>query len=112
MGKILQIRVSASTFNPDQVPKRWPSLYKLAWADQPPGPERGVMELAATLADKQRLGMLPQDAAFLKPDIERAEALAQSLEAALGDWQAAKANEISDRLEDHLDELEKAAEKR
>ena len=112
MGKLLQIRVSASTFDSDQVVKRWPSLYALAWADEPPGPSRGVLELAATLADRKRLGMLPQDARFLDPDIDRAEALREGLESALGDWQAGRANEISDRLEELLDELEKAAKKR
>lgn len=111
MGKILQIRVSATTFDPDQVKKRWPNLFKMAWGEESPGPNRGVLELAATLADRKRLGML-SDAASMAQDIDKAEALGESLEAALGDWQAAKANEISDRLEDQLDELEKAAKKR
>lgn len=112
MGKLLQIRVSASTFEPERVPKRWPSLYKLAWADEPPGPGRGVLELVATLADKNRLDMLPRDALFLGGDIDRAEVMREALEAALADWKAARANEISDSLEDLLGELEKAAEKR
>ena len=110
MGRVLQIRVSASTFDEREVEDRWPGLCRLAFAELPEGAARGVLELVEHLADRQRIGLLPDDAAeALGEKARRAAALKSELEEALADWDARKANGLSERLEDLLDDLEKSA---
>ncbi|MGE4291331.1 MAG: hypothetical protein AB7E32_03880 [Desulfovibrio sp.] len=113
MGKLLQIRVSAATYDEAGVVRIWPRLSRLAWGvDRVPGAAYGVLELGRTLAEKKRLGMLSREAvAVLADGPERLEELVSRLESALGDWKASEANRLSDDLEDALSELEKAAEK-
>lgn len=111
MGKVLQIRVSAYTYNQDDVQKMWKNLYALAW-HQPPisGEKRGVFELVTSLAD----GLAFEDwsksmVKALRPGIERAENLKHQLEQALADWDPRTANRLSDELEDSLSDLEDLA---
>jgi len=112
MGRNLQIRVLATTFRPEDVPRDWPRLVHLAWRGEPAlpgGAPRGVLELARDLADVLRLEAAPEIRAALGPDAARAQALADALDAALADWNPALANRLSEQLEGLLDELEALA---
>lgn len=114
MGRILQIRVSAQTWDPREVERRWPGLSALAWpeADMPRGAMRrdgtvGVLELVAILGDEVRYGKAdPAVRQALEPLLPEAEGIRSRLEAALADWKPAEANALSDRLEEALDRLE------
>lgn len=116
MGRTLQVRVSATTFDPAEVGRRWPRLTGLAFSPVavkiPALPEerRGVLELVEHLADRLEIGMLPDEAsAELADGIRRASAAREQLAAHLADWNPREANLDTDRIEDALDELEKQA---
>jgi len=111
MGRILQIRVSATTFDEKAVEKAWPVLNKLVWEKgEFMNPSRGVMELAHAAFTAVDAGLLPsQQAGALEKDARRAEEIRRSLEQALGDWDAKMADRLAYELEDVLDELEQTA---
>jgi hypothetical protein len=112
MGRNLQIRVTATTFRPEDVARDWPRLVHLAWRGEqalPGAAPRGVLELARDLADVLRLEAPPEVRRALEADAARAQALADELDAALADWNPARANALSERLEALLDELEPLA---
>lgn len=113
MGRILQIRVSAWTFDPAEVERRWPRLMALAFS--PPTlfeQEKGVVPLVEHLADRLDIGMLPEDAAReLADGIRKAAAARAKLQAFLGEWNARAANAATDEIEDALDELESLAKR-
>jgi hypothetical protein len=118
MGHTLQIRVSASTFDPAEVERRWPRLSALAFSPVAvkipalPPETRGVLELVVHLADRLEIGMLFDEAAReLADGINRAAAARARLEAELGEWNARAANAATDEIEDALDELEAQAKK-
>ena len=118
MGRTLQIRVSASTFDPVEVERRWPRLVALAFSPVAvkipalPPETRGVLELVAHLADRLEIGLLPEEAACeLADGIKKAAAARARLEAELGEWNARAANAATDEIEDALDELESQAKK-
>jgi hypothetical protein len=113
MGRVIQIRVSAATFDLAEVERRWPRLHPLAFAGSGPAwPTKGALELSAALADRLALGILPAEvAAALGPNIRRLEEARARLDAALADWQPSKAEALSSELEDILDELEKSAKR-
>lgn len=113
MGKVLQIRVTASTYDQREVKARWPRLCKLAFTPiRPKELAQGVLELAQSLYEQCRFGEWDKELTDrLKPGIDKAKALCQELEAALADWKASEANRISDELEDQLDRLEEIAPK-
>ena len=115
MGKILQIRVIATTYRAEEVKETWPRLSALAWPHPPrvagpPLEARGVMELAGVLHDRAR---------FVHKDGELAPKLTQGLadaaqkkrdiETALADRDPQRANTLSQELESLLDELERLA---
>jgi hypothetical protein len=110
MGRVLQIRVSAATYRPEDVERVWPRLTVLAW---PQGTENagrvGVLELVEALSDQLRFGELSET---LKQDLEegvsRARSMKHQLEEALADWNPRRANELSEELEQALDEIEKS----
>ncbi len=113
MGKFLQIRVSAATWNPEDLEKAWPRLTKLAWPEdtpaEPGGAPRGVLELVDRLRDMARFEDLPAEIAPVVR--ERLPELAQgrvNLAQALADWKPAEANELSVALEEGLAALDKA----
>lgn len=114
MGRVLQIRVSAQTYDPRAVEKRWPGLCALAWpeADMPRGTMRedgtvGVLELVAVLGDEVRYGKVdPAVKKALEPLLGEVEGVKARLESALADWKPAEANALSDKLEEALDRLE------
>lgn len=111
MGRTLQIRVSASTFDPAEVERRWPRLVALGFS--PPTlleQEKGVLQLVDNLADRLDVGVLPEEAAsMLAGGIKKAAAARARLEAELGEWNARAANTATDEIEDALDELESQA---
>lgn len=116
MGRTLQVRVAASTFDPREVERRWPRLCGLAFSPVAvkipglPPDARGVVELVEHLADRLSIGMLPKEAAAeLGEGIRRALAIRETLAAHLSEWNAREANADTDSLEDELDELEKQA---
>jgi hypothetical protein len=116
MGKVLQIRVTASTYEPKDVLRRWPGLCALAWPpdDMPRGAMRedgtvGVMELLCVLGGEVRFGKVDKAVRqALEPLLEGVESVKAKLDAALADWKPAEANALSDRLEEALDGLEQA----
>lgn len=112
MGRFLQIRVTATTYDEVAAEERYPRLYALAWpvAATPAGGHRGLLELTQALDDAVRLGDLTAaDRATLLPGVEKAMALKVSLETALGERDARTADSVSYALEDALAELEKCA---
>jgi len=118
MGRTLQIRVSASTFDPAEVERRWPRLSALAFSPVAvkipalPPETRGVLELVTHLADRLEIGLLPDEALReLADGIRKAAAARARLEAELGEWNAKAANAATDDIEDALDELESQAKR-
>ena len=114
MGRILQIRVSAWTYDEEEVLQAWPRLCALVWSqlDQwgPAGMKRGVTELAGYLPDALRFSDLPDDVKkFLFPGAKKAAGILDDMRKALADWDPRKANALSDALEEALSELEKEA---
>lgn len=112
MGKILQIRVSAWTYDERDMEKRWPKLTDMAWQ---PGvliePEKGVLEMVSALGQRLNAGLLTDEQSeALGEGISEVVALKQSLEDFLADWKPGDANKVSDNLEDALDKLERTAE--
>ena len=65
MGKILQIRVGAWTYNEDEVVAAWPRLSALVWSELdrwgPQGMKRGVTELAEYLPDALRFADISEE---------------------------------------------------
>lgn len=112
MGDVLQIRVSASTYDERDVTRRWPRATTLAWGDREPVGPRGVLELVETLADVIEFADVPFTDDAARSNVSDALALTtrkkQQLEAHLADWQASEANAASYALEEALDDVEKA----
>lgn len=111
MGKILQIRVTAWTYDEDEVTRAWPRLTALVWPERDKwaaaGAKHGVLELAKALPDVARFGDWPEATRqALRDGIARAHELSVKLETALADWQPSVANALSDDLEDALSALE------
>ena len=112
MGKVLQVRVTASTYNDSDVEKAWPSLWKLVWQEPAVIPKKGVLELAGAVYDAVRAGLIPDDKAkALKAKADKGDELRHAIEKALNDWKPAEADKIIYQLEDTLDELEDIASK-
>jgi hypothetical protein len=109
MGKALQIRVSAVTWNEDLLEKLWPQLTELAFSVPIKHERHGVLEMVRAL--DEGLQFLPWSEARRKalgPGIHKAAQLKAELEEALANWQPRDANKLSDALEDVLDQLERA----
>jgi hypothetical protein len=112
MGKILQIRVLATTYRPNDVLEQWPRLCALAWPreDELPETRLGVLQLIDALSDQQQFGEWGSELQDkLKTPLQDILILKSSLQTALSNWNAQKANELSFNLEDALDELEQDA---
>ena len=115
MGKILQIRVIATTYRAEEVKEAWPRLCALAWPHPPrvagpPLEARGVMELAGVLHDRARFvykdGELDPK---LMQGLADAADMKRDMEAALADWAPERANTLSQELESLFGELERLA---
>lgn len=107
MGKALQIRVSAVTWNEDLLAELWPQLSELAFGVPIKHERRGVLEMVRALDEGLKFMDWPKErCAYLRAGVERAVAYKAQLEAALADWDPREANRLSDALEDELDKLE------
>ena len=114
MGRILQIRVSAWTYDEDEVVQAWPKLCALVWSQLdkwgPANMKRGVTELAGYLPDALRFSDIPDvQKKALRPGVEKVASTLGAMRAALADWDPRRANQLSDALEEALFELEKEA---
>lgn len=109
MGKVLQIRVTAVTWDEDLVEKYWPRLSELAFSAPVKFEKRGVLEMVRVLAEGLDFIDWPDNRKkVLGPEIRKAALLRVELENALADWDPRKANRLSDEIEDSLDALENA----
>ena len=109
MGKALQIRVSAVTWNEDLLEELWPRLTELAFSVPILHEKRSVLEMVRAL--DEGLTFMDWSAArrqAMGEGIRKAARLRAELEAALADWDPRTANRLSDALEDVLDALEKS----
>ncbi|MDR2696136.1 MAG: hypothetical protein LBC79_07145 [Deltaproteobacteria bacterium] len=107
MGKILQIRVSAWTYDESEAERAWPRLTELAFSVPLTHHRRGVLEMVAALDDGLRFMDWPAPLkGSLAPGLKRAIAIRDQLEGALADWDPRRANKLTDELEDALDAVE------
>ncbi|MBQ3059647.1 MAG: hypothetical protein IJD16_04955 [Desulfovibrio sp.] len=109
MGKALQIRVSAVTWNEDLLEELWPRLTELAFSVPIRHEKRGVLEMVRAL--DEGLTFLDWSQARqenMGPGIRKAARIRADIEEALATWDPRTANRLSDELEDVLDELEKS----
>ncbi len=114
MGKVLQIRVGAWTYNEDEVTASWPKLSSLVWSELdrwgPAGMRRGVTELAEYLPDALRFADIPETTRkLLMPGAQKVADKLSEMRSALADWEPRRANVLSNELEDLLTGLEKEA---
>lgn len=107
MGKVLQVRVSVSTWNEDLVEKSWPNLSELAFSVPIQLSKHGVQELIQGLAGGLNyLDWSDERKKKMGPGINSAEKLYRDLERALANWQIQEANRLTDQIELVLDKLE------
>lgn len=114
MGKILQIRVSAWTYDEDEVTAAWPKLCALVWGELdrfgPVGMKHGVTELAQYLPDAVRFSNIDKNTrARLAPGVEKVTSHLLAMRSALESWDPRLANAISNNLEEALTNLEQLA---
>ena len=114
MGKILQIRMGAWTYDEDEVTAAWPKLTALVWSELdrwgPSGMKRGVTELAEYLPDALRFADIEDETRkLLAPGAKKVEEKLDAMRSALADWEPRRANTLSNELEDALTALEKEA---
>lgn len=109
MGKVLQIRVIAETYNYDLVEDDWPRLSQLAFSLPIKLENHGVLEMVRAL--KEGLDFMnwsTERKEALGPGIRECAHIRDELLRALADWEPRKANDLSNRLEDALDRLERS----
>lgn len=133
MGKLLDIRVTAQTYNEEDVAKTWPRLSALVWPQwfsklgldrvvkDLPGysiglgavekslgaRKHGVVELAEALPDLIKFSELPEAVKqALQEPVQEITKINADLAAALGDWDAKKASSLSYALEEALSQAE------
>lgn len=109
MGKFLQIRLIATTPDPDIIAKEWPRLAALAFQVPLKLQNHGILEMARALEDGLQFMDWPQKTKeALAPGIKKIAQTRSELEKALADWDPTRANSLSSQLEDQLDNLERA----
>lgn len=109
MGRVLQVRVWATTYDEDDVQKAWPRLHKLAWPDNNAVyvAKQGVLEMIDTLVDAHRFADWSADVkARTDEGLQKVARLKLQLEQALADWDPALANRLTDQMEDELSGIE------
>lgn len=111
MGKVLQIRVSAQTHDPDDVYRYWPRLSRLAWGERKFAADgiKGVRELIVALHDLWKFGneWSPADREAVGRILPVLRDFDSRLEAALADRRPDEADALSYKIEDGLDALER-----
>ncbi|MBD5553498.1 MAG: hypothetical protein HDQ44_04085 [Desulfovibrio sp.] len=109
MGKVLQIRVIAVTWDKERIEEYWPRVAELAFSVPVKLADHGVLEMVRALSEGLEFAKWPEARKkALGPGIRKCAAIRDDLEKALADWQPGRANELSDQLEDCLDELERS----
>lgn len=109
MGKVLQIRVIAVTWDEDLLEEYWPRLSKLAFSVPIKLENHGLLEMVRALSEGlEFMKWSEARRTAMGPGIRKAAGIRADLEKALADWQPGKANELSDKLEEELDKLERA----
>ncbi|UZP67864.1 hypothetical protein N1030_02495 [Desulfovibrio mangrovi] len=114
MGKVLQVRVWATTYDEDDVLREWPRLHRLAWPEEDSVyvAKQGVLELIDTLVDAHRFADWSAEVKDVTAEgLQRLDKLRQELDAALADWDPARANKLTDQMEDVLTGIEKVLPK-
>ncbi|WP_027185877.1 hypothetical protein [Desulfovibrio inopinatus] len=114
MGKFLQIRVSATTYDPSEVQRAWPRLFGLVTPNRPTPPHEpeGVLELVDALWDIVHYGDLDKTVkTTLSPFVEKALAVKEQLDNALAERRASQADTLTYELEDILTDMERVAPK-
>ncbi|GFM33447.1 hypothetical protein LN040_00465 [Desulfovibrio subterraneus] len=114
MGKVLQVRVWATTYDEDDVLREWPRLHRLAWPDDDAVyvAKQGVVELIDTLVDAHRFADWSDEVKELTGErLQQLAGLRKELDEALADWDPARANKLTDAIEDALSGLEKVLPK-
>lgn len=113
MGRLLQVRVSAWTFDEKAVAKEWPALCNLVWEDGTfSTPKRGVMELAEAVHTACQAGLVSDEqVAALEGSAGDAYRALEALKQLLADWKPSEADKQTYALEDALDRLEDIAAK-
>lgn len=109
MGKVLQIRVTAVTWDDELLEKYWPRITRLAFSVPIKLENHGVLEMVRALSE----GLQFEDWSQARkdgmgPGIRECAKIRAEINTALADWDARKANELSNQLEDALDKLERA----
>lgn len=109
MGKVLQIRVIAVTWNEDLLEENWPRLSTLAFQTSIKFENHGLLEMVRGLAEGLEFMKWPEKRReALGPGIRECARIRKELERALADWEPRKANDLGNELEDTLDKLERA----
>ncbi len=107
MGKALQIRVSAVTWNEELLKKLWPKLSEFAFSIPHKHPKHGVLEMVQCLGDGlQFMPWTTDRKEKLGPNIIKAVDIMRKLEHALANWNPREAHTLSEELEDILNTLE------
>lgn len=111
MGKVLQIRVSALTYDPDAVYRHWPGLSRMAWGREEYALDKnmGVRELVAKLNDLSKFGndWPPEVQAAVGQAMPALLQFEERLENALAERRPSDADTLTYALEDGLDGLER-----
>jgi len=107
VGKILQIRVSAWTYDEAEIEEAWPRLAELALSVPIKHHRCGVLEMVTALDDGLRFMDWPASLKdSIAPGLQRVITIKEQLEGALADWDPRRANKLSDELEEALDAVE------
>lgn len=109
MSEFLQIRVIAEAWNSDRIEEEWPHISKLAFSLPIKLENRGVLEMVRALKEGLEFGDWTKERKeALEPGIKECARIRDDIYRALADWEPRKANELSNRLEDALDKLERS----
>lgn len=109
MGKVLQIRVTAVTWDDELLEDYWPRLTKLAFSVPIKLEKHGVLEMVRALSEGlEFMKWSERRKEVMGPGIRETARIRNDLVRALADWEPRKANDLSNQLEDALDALERA----
>ncbi len=109
MSKVLQIRVIAETWNDDLLEEDWPHISRLAFSLPIKLENHGVLEMVRALKEGlEFMDWSEERKEALGPGIRECARIRDDIYQALSDWEPRKANDLSNKLEDALDRLERS----
>lgn len=121
MGRILQVRLSASTYDTEDVKQAWPALCQTVWPDDKAikalqiadlAGGRGVLDLVKALGVALEYEPWPDaKKQVVAPLLKAAQDASDELAEALADWNPKAANKATDEVESSLDDLEQLMKK-